>query len=143
LRSLRLSPATAPWAELSRAGWLRTVPSSGQAVTVQLLDVLTQHPARPDRLQAADWALRTASRVRAGATSLQQLAALSLTTRTTRGGDHGFAEAELLVREFGSSVATLPLLFGELAARGVLATWAIVRETGEVRWTLGVNGRST
>ncbi len=143
LRSLRLSPATAPWAELSRACWLRTVPSSGQAVTVQLLDVLTQHPARPDRLQAADWALRTASRVRAGATSLQQLAALSLATRTTRGGDHGFAEADLMAREFGSSVATLPLLFEELTARRVLATWAIARETGEVHWTLGVNGRST
>jgi hypothetical protein len=141
LRSLRLGPATASWVELSDACWLRPAPSSGQAVTVQLLDagLLTQHPARPDRLQAADWALRTASRVRTQATPLQQLAVLSLATRTANGDDRGSANADMMAREFGSPVAMLPELLEQLVTKRVLATWAIAPETGDVHWTLGAN----
>lgn len=138
LRSLRLRPTAPSWEELSRARWLRTTLSSDRAVTVQLLDagLLAQHPARPDRLQAADWALRTASRVRTDATPLQQLAALSLVARTARGNDHGFAEADLMAREFGSPVVILPLLLEQLVTKRVLATWATTPETGDVQWTL-------
>lgn len=144
LRSLRLEPAKGSWGELRQAGWLRITPSCDQAVTVQLLDagLLAQHPARPDRLQAADWALRTASLVRAGATPLQQLAFLSLATRTTHENDHGSAEADLMAREFGSPVAILPLLLEQLVTQRVLATWAITPETGDVHWTILTHGHA-
>lgn len=144
LRSLRLGSAAASWDELRHARWLRPTPSPNQAVMVQLFDagLLGQHPARPDRLQAADWALRTASHVRAGATPLQRLAALSLATRITRGNDHGSAEADLMAREFGSEVAILPLLLDQLVTKGVLATWAITPETGDLHWTMEPNGHS-
>lgn len=141
LRSLRLEPAAAAWDELRRARWLRATPYADQAVTVQLLDagLLGQHPARPDRLQAADWALRTASCVRAAATPLHQLAALSLTARITRGSDHGSAEADMMAREFGSEVAKLPLLLDQLVTKEVLTAWAITQETGDLHWTMEMN----
>lgn len=62
LRSLRLESAVSAWRELDQTGLMRTYPTTHRAEAVQLLDagLLTQHPARPDRLRAADWALRGA-----------------------------------------------------------------------------------
>ncbi|KQV93534.1 hypothetical protein ASD08_15940 [Streptomyces sp. Root369] len=141
LRGLRLAPAAASWDELRQARWLQTAPPACQGVRVQILDagLLAQHPARPDRLQAADWALRTASQVRADPTPLQQLAALSLATRITRENDHGSAEADLMAREFGSEVVILPLLLDQLVTKGLLAAWAITQETGDLHWTMETN----
>lgn len=138
LRSLRLGLAPASWDELSRARWLRPTPPSGHAVAVQLLDagLLGQHPARPDRLQAADWALRTASQVRTGATPLQRLAALSLAARIPRGSGQGSAEADLVARECGIEVALLLPLLDQLMAKGVLTTWKRTPETGDLHWMM-------
>lgn len=123
LRSLRLGTAENPWQELEESRWLRKLPVGselGKDVTrVQLLDsgLLGQYPARPDRLRAADWALRTASCFRMDSTPLPRLATLCLAARTDPGGDQGLAEPDHLVRECGLTTAALPTLFLRLTRR--------------------------
>lgn len=79
LPSLRLGASGEGWHELTQAGWLRPL-ALGSAVEVRMRDLalLAQHPARPDRLQAADWALRAACRARPRSDSLSMLVTLCL-----------------------------------------------------------------
>ncbi|WP_334591009.1 hypothetical protein [Streptomyces sp. B21-083] len=109
-------------------------------MAVQILDagLLTQHPARPDRLRAADWALRGACPAHTS-TPLLRLAALSLVVRTAPASDHGVAEAEHVARECGVPATALPSLLEQLVTAGVLLTWQAVLDTGEVSWRLGPN----
>lgn len=145
LRSLRLDSAADVWRELDEAGLLRTRPSDPRVMAVQILDagLLTQHPARPDRLRAADWALRGACSARTS-TPLLRLAALSFVVRTARGSDHGVAEMDHVARECGVPAAALPPLLEQLVAAGVLMTWQAALDagldTGEVSWRLGPKG---
>ncbi|MFD8302810.1 hypothetical protein ACFV29_10720 [Streptomyces sp. NPDC059690] len=140
VRSLRLEPATDSWRELIEAGLLRTLPPD-RAVAVQMLDaaLLTQHPARPDRMRAADWALRGTYRARTS-TPLLRLAALSLVVRTDRGSNQGVAEMDQVARECGMPAAALPPLLEQLVIAGVLATWHAARDAGELSWKLGPKG---
>ncbi|WP_326718887.1 hypothetical protein OHT59_04710 [Streptomyces sp. NBC_00243] len=142
LRSLRLESATDSWHELNEAGLLHTLPSDKRTVAVQILDagLLTQHPARPDRLRAADWAMRTVCRARVGSIPLLQLAALFLVARTTRGSDHGMAEMDQIARECGFPVTALPPLLNQLMEAGILTTWQVAPEAGDLLWRLGPNG---
>lgn len=145
LRSLRLESAADVWRELDETGLLRTCPSDPRVMAVQVLDagLLTQHPARPDRLRAADWALRGACSARTS-TPLLQLAALSFVVRTALGSDYGVAEMDHVARECGVLAAALPPLLEQLVTAGVLTTWQAAPETGldtaEVSWRLGPKG---
>ncbi|WUS78031.1 hypothetical protein OIE08_05170 [Streptomyces canus] len=141
LRSLRLGSAADSWRELHEAGLLRTRPSDHRAMKVQILEaaLLTQHPARPDRLRAADWALRGSCPARTF-TPLLRLAALSLVVRTAHTSDHGVAETEHVARECGVPAANLPSLLEQLATAGVLMSWQAALDTGEVSWRLGTKG---
>jgi len=142
LRSLRLESATDSWRELNEAGLLRTFPSDKRAVAVQILDagLLTQHPARPDRLRAADWAMRSVCRARASSIPLLQLAALFIVARTTRGSGHGMTDMDQMARECGFPAGALPPLLNQLVEVGVLTTWQVAPEAGDLSWTLGPNG---
>ncbi|MFJ6083208.1 hypothetical protein ACIQI8_17600 [Streptomyces sp. NPDC092369] len=141
LRSLRLKSAAEVWHELHDAGLLRTRHFDHRMMAVQMLDagLLTQHPARPDRLRAADWALRAACFTRASTPPLR-LAALSLVARTAATSDHGAAEAERVAR--GCGVPTIALLstLEHLVAAGVLTAWQVAPDAGEVSWRLGPRG---
>ncbi len=142
LRSLRLGTAADPLRELNAAQWLRTIsarPGSGKhVVVVQLLDsgLLGQCPARPDRLRAADWALRTASSIRNDPAPLPRLVALCLAAHTAPGEERGTAEAEHLARECGVAATMLPTLFDHLSAVGVLSGWSTGSVPGDVQWAL-------
>ncbi|MFF4754172.1 hypothetical protein ACWD5R_19130 [Streptomyces sp. NPDC002514] len=142
LRSLRLETAADAWCELHDAGLLRTLPSDERAVVVQILDagLLTQHPARPDRLRAADWAMRGLCPARTGSTPPLQLAALFTIAWTDRGTGQGTTEMDQMARECGSPIASLRPLLNQLVTAGVLTTWQAVQEAGELRWSIGPNG---
>jgi hypothetical protein len=141
LRSLRLGSAAGPWRELNESGLLHTGPSDQRAVAVQILDagLLTQHPARPDRLRAADWALRCVCPARTS-TPLLRLAALAFVVRTARTSDHGLSEIDHVARECGVRAAALPPLLEQLVTAGVLVSWQAAPDTGEVSWRLGPDG---
>jgi hypothetical protein len=141
LRSLRLGSGVGPWRELNESGLLHTGSSDQRTIAVQILDagLLTQHPARPDRLRAADWALRCVCPARTS-TPLLRLAALAFVARTARTSDQGVSEVEHVARECGVRAAALPSLLGQLVTAGVLASWQTAPETGEVSWRLGPNG---
>ncbi|MEV7031690.1 hypothetical protein AB0N99_15855 [Streptomyces sp. NPDC093272] len=143
LRSLRLEAAADAWRELRDAGLIRTLPSDGRAVVVQILDpgLLTQHPARPDRLRAADWAMRGLCPARTGSTPPLQLAALFAIAWTDRGTGQGATEMDQMARECGSPIAALPPVLNQLVTAEVLTTWQAVPEAGELRWCIGPNGR--
>ncbi|QUW85603.1 hypothetical protein SMIR_41900 (plasmid) [Streptomyces mirabilis] len=147
LRSLRLGTAKDPWRELKESRWLRTLPVGpeiGKHVKrVQLLDsgLLGQCPARPDRLRAADWALRTACRFRMDAAPLPRLATLCLAARTGPGDDQGVAEPDHLARECGLTAAALPALFLQLTTAGVVSHWNAAAMTGDLHWVLKERAR--
>lgn len=142
LRSLRLEPATDSWRELHQAQWLsRTLPASRSiagAAVVQLLDVglFTQCPARPDRLAAADWALRTACRVRTNCAPLPRLVATCLAAHTAPESAYGAAEADRLARECGVAPTELTETLGRLTTTGHIASWSMHSTSGDLRWTL-------
>ncbi|WP_030267250.1 hypothetical protein [Streptomyces violens] len=148
LRGMRLAGYAAPWHELVHAGWLRCSFSGVQGahggVAAQLLDVgvLAQSPARGDRAQAAHWALHPAP---LGATReappALQLTALVLATHTA--GQSGSAEADLLTRLCGLSLAQVEDLLDRLLHATVLAGWHRAAEAGELRWQLPGNGLET
>ncbi|MCX4703201.1 hypothetical protein [Streptomyces sp. NBC_01373] len=142
LRGLRLGSATDSWRELNEAGILRTLPSDKRAVAVQILDagLFDQHPARPDRLRVADWAMRSVCRARANSIPLLQLAALFLIARTARGSDHGATEVDQMARECGFPVAALRPLLNQLVAAGILTSWQVTPEAGELLWRLEPDG---
>ncbi|MGK3939765.1 hypothetical protein ABK046_15140 [Streptomyces caeruleatus] len=141
LRSLRLESATDSCRELIEAGLLRPV-SSDRVVVLQMLDpgLLTQHPARPDRLRAADWALRSACLARTSPAPLLRLAALSIVVRTSCGSDQGVAETEQLARECGVHGAALSSLLEQLVTAEILTAWQTVSDTGELTWKMGPKG---
>lgn len=138
LRSLRLGAAPQGWDELLQAGWLLRLPPKGPALEVQLLDttLLTQHPARPDRLRAADWALRTACRPRDGLAPLPLLATLCLAAHSAPGEDNGTAKAELLARECGTSLRGLTVTLDHLTTKQVLRSWHTGATPEDLCWTL-------
>lgn len=145
LRGLRLSRDPLPWVELEQARWLRrtpTVPGSGDGVVVaQILDgaLFAQRPARPDRRQAADWALRTArdGGVHAGDPSLQ-LAALCLAAHADRPSGRGCAELDRIARECGLVSAALPSVLDRLTTS--LASWDVALVSGDLCWELLAEG---
>ncbi len=152
LRSLRLGSVSAPWRELERARWLRASlplpPCAGPVVAAQLLDagLYTQHPARPDRLNAADWALRTASRARAGSAPLPRLAAVCLACYTAPENRHASAELDRLAHECGLTGTAFTGALGQLAGSGFLSSWNLASASGDLEWTLAGSlghGRST
>jgi hypothetical protein len=103
LRSLRIGPAPDPWRELEQSRWLRRTPlpshEGNRVVRAQLFDagLLAQCPARPDRLNAADWALRAACRARTGRAPLPQLVATCLAAHQVGSQSNAeVAEAERL-----------------------------------------------
>src|SRR3954465_9778569 len=74
LRSLGIDAAEA-CSELGQTRWLNRVDGPGTGgIAAQLRDsaLLAQPPARPDRRQAADWALRRGSPVRMGVAEPRQ-----------------------------------------------------------------------
>lgn len=142
LRSLRLGDAMDPWLELSHAGWLRVVPhdplTDPRMRVVQLLDMdwFSQHPARPDRLRAADWALRLTSCIGADSKPSPRLVALCLATHSARGSAQGTAEVEQLARECGLPGPTFIAVVESLATKGVLNSWSLGQTSEDLRWTL-------
>lgn len=90
LRGLRLNTVQDPWRELEHARWLRIIPATAaNEVAAELLDatLLGQAPARPDRIRAADWALRASSPSTAGTTGpLPQLASAYLAANADPAG---------------------------------------------------------
>ncbi|MFD3840255.1 hypothetical protein ACFWWC_28980 [Streptomyces sp. NPDC058642] len=139
LRSLRLEPAAKPWRELENALWLRTTPPiAGNEIAAELLDVtlLGQTPARPDRRQAADWALRAGSPSTAGTIGpLPQLGSVYLTSHTPQDSASGLAEIDQMARACGTPSTELPSTLEQLAATGLLASWR-VWDSGDLQWTL-------
>lgn len=148
LRSLRLAPATDSWRELHQARWLQTtLPASRSntgTVAAQLLDVglLTQCPARPDRLDAADWALRAACRVRTSCGPLPRLVTLCLTAHAAPDGNDGTAELERLARECGLATPEFTDALDQLMVTGGIDSWKVHSLSGDLHWTLtGHRGR--
>ncbi|KAA0930581.1 hypothetical protein FGF04_29000 [Streptomyces apricus] len=142
LRSLRLGAASDSWLELAQARWLRalphTPPTDRRMMVVQLLDrgLLSQHPARPDRLRAADWALRLTCSIRADFTPSPRLVTLCLAAHSAPGSTHGTAEVEQLARECGLSVITFISAMESLAMKEVVSSWDTGRNLEDLHWAL-------
>ncbi|MGC5040035.1 hypothetical protein ACPXCS_32230 [Streptomyces sp. DT190] len=140
LRSLRLDTPD-PWHELEHARWLRIRPATAaNEAGADLLDaaLLSQAPARPDRTQAADWALRVASPSTSGATAgpLLQLASLYLAAHTDPKTGTGLTGLDQMARACGIQPADLPNTLDRLSVTGLLKSWQTCREWGDLYWTL-------
>lgn len=140
LRSLRLNALPDPWRELEHARWLRIIPATAaNEVVAELLDaaLLGQAPARPDRMRAADWALRAGSSPTAGATGpLPQLASAYLAAHADPQTGSGLSELDQMARACGVPLAQLPTLLDQLAATGLLTLWQACPDSGDLHWTL-------
>lgn len=138
LRSLRLGDLMDPWQELTQAQWLRTVPTVPHVAAIQLLDggLFTQGPARPDRLRAADWALRRACCIRTGTAALPRLVALCLAAHSASADVQGMAEAEHVARECGIPCSSLRTILDHLVDKGFLRSWEVGEEFDDLCWTL-------
>lgn len=138
LRSLRLGNATDPFHELAQARWLRTVPTVPHVVAVQLLDpgLFTHHPARPDRLRAADWALRRACCIRTDSAPLPRLVALCLAARCAPGDVQGTAEPEQVARECGIPPSSLLAVLDQLIGEEILRSWSAGQPFDDLCWML-------
>lgn len=142
LRSLRLGAAMDPRRELSHAGWLHVAPhhplTDPRLRVVQLLDMdsFSQHPARPDRLRAADWALRLTSCIRADSKPSPRLVALCLAAHSARGSTQGTAEVEQLARECGLAGPTFIGVVESLTKKEVLSSWSVSQTSEDLHWTL-------
>ncbi|MGW6543370.1 hypothetical protein ACWGBH_11045 [Streptomyces massasporeus] len=127
LRSLRLNAVQEPWCELEHARWLRSIPAPAAIeVVAELLDatLLGQAPARPDRMRAADCALRVSSSSTARASGpLPQLASAYLAAHVGPQAGSGLSEIDQMARACGVPLAELPALLDQLAATGLLGTW--------------------
>ncbi|MEU0248259.1 hypothetical protein ABZ192_28815 [Streptomyces sp. NPDC006235] len=147
LRSLRLDTPDL-WRELEHARWLRIGPASAaNEVEAELLDaaLLSQAPARPDRTQAADWALRVASSSTAGTAAgpLLQLACLYLTAHADPDSGTGLTGLDQMARACGAQPADVPDALDQLAGTGFLQSWQTCREWGDLYWTLtGLEGKT-
>ncbi|MFJ3339135.1 hypothetical protein [Streptomyces sp. NPDC086766] len=137
LRSLRLNTTPDPWHELEYARWLRPLPeNAANEIAVALLDaaLLGQAPARPDRMQAADWALRASP---AGATgTVPQLAHLYLAAHTDPQAGSGLCELQQMTRACGISPAVLSGTLDQLASTGLLKSWQFCPASEDLRWIL-------
>ena len=98
--------------------------------------LLAQHPARPDRLQAADWALRTACRAHPGSGSLPMLVTLCLASHCPPGDNSGTADAEQLRRECGIPLHGIHATLDHLKRTRVLRYWGAGQTPDDLRWTL-------
>lgn len=143
LRSLRLADGPAPWRELEHARWLRTTSPAANAVVAELLDatLLSQAPARPDRLQAADWALRVGHRARAGAIgSLPHLASVYLAAHSVPETGHGLCEFDRMTHDCAIDHAVLPDVLDQLAGAGLFASWQVCPDSGDLHWNMRPRG---
>lgn len=142
LRSLRLNAVQDPWRELEHARWLRIIPATAaNEVVAELLDAtpLGQTPARPDRMRAADWALRASSFSTAGTTGpLPQLASAYLTVNAEPQAGSGLSGLDQTARVCGLPLAQLPTLLDQLAATGLLRSWQACPHSGDLHWTLAL-----
>ncbi|WP_432199034.1 hypothetical protein [Streptomyces sp. bgisy027] len=140
LRSLRLNAVQGPWRELEHARWLRIISATVANETVaELLDaaLLGQAPARPDRMRAADWALRASSSSTTGTTGpLPQLASTYLAAHADPHADSGLGELDQMARACGLPPAELPTLLDRLAATGLLRSWHACPDSGDLHWVL-------
>ena len=141
LRSMRLAHDPTYWRELEHHRWLHLGPQGtgcphDEAPTAQLVDALSQTPGSPDRLRAADWALR--------AISVPPLKALPASTRLTAlalEAHHSPAhartgvEADRLSRACGTTAAELGPLLDHLIEAGTISAWACDPHTEELHWT--------
>ncbi|MFF0086626.1 hypothetical protein ACFYR1_44145 [Streptomyces canus] len=144
LRSLRIDSAAA-CRELERARWLSVVASPGtEGLALQLRDVtlLTQAPARPDRRRAADWALRRGSLARTRVTeSRLQLLGVYLVAYSDPDSGAGLREYDRVVHDCGMLDHGLSRALHDLADNGVLKTWQICPDSGDLHWTLSPGQR--
>ncbi|MFB7738479.1 hypothetical protein ACFC08_29665 [Streptomyces sp. NPDC056112] len=137
LRSLRLDATPGLWHELDHARWLRPLPeSTANKIVVALLDatLLGQAPARPDRMHAADWALRASA---AGAIGpAPRLAYLYLAAHTDSEAGNGLCELGQMARACGISPAALSGTLGQLASTGLLKSWQVCPDSEDLHWIL-------
>ncbi|MFF6881442.1 hypothetical protein ACFY9S_40055 [Streptomyces sp. NPDC012474] len=144
LRSLRLNAVQDPWRELEHARWLRIIPgNAANEVVVELLDaaLLGQAPARPDRMRAADWALRVSSSSTAKVIGpLPQLASAYLAAHADPQEGSGLGEFDQMARACGVPLVELPTLLDQLAATGLLRSWQACPDSGDLHWTLAYRG---
>lgn len=139
LRSLRLNAVQDPWRELEHARWLRIIPgNAANEVAAELLDaaLLGQAPARPDRMRAADWALRASSSTARAIGPLPQLASTYLAAHADPQAGSGLSELDQIARACGVPPAELPPLLDQLAATGLLRSWQACPDSGDLHWTL-------
>jgi hypothetical protein len=140
LRSLRIDTPDL-WRELEHARWLRMSPASAaNEVGAELLDaaLLSQAPARPDRTQAADWALRVASpsTSRSTAGPLLQLASLYLTAHADPDTGTGLTGLDQTAHACGTQPADLPNVLDQLVGTGLLRSWQTCRDWEDLYWSL-------
>ncbi|MFE7029111.1 hypothetical protein ACFU9Y_02295 [Streptomyces sp. NPDC057621] len=140
LRGLRLD-SPLPWLELEQARWLRSDPRNApNKIIAELLDppLLYQAPARRDRMQAADWALRVTSSTLAQrkAGPLLQLATLYLTAHADRGTGVGQADFNQMARACGARGAQLSDLLERLVVMGLLESWRVCHDGEDLIWNL-------
>ncbi|WP_089102864.1 hypothetical protein [Streptomyces hyaluromycini] len=137
LRSLRLnSPGS--WRELERAHWLRITPGHAGVVVAELLDatLFSQAPARPDRMQAADWALRAGSPSAAGGIGpLPQLATVYLASHADPETGCGLNDLDQMARACGAHPTELPDTLDRLARAGLVRSWQVCPDSGDLQWT--------
>ncbi|WP_406373910.1 hypothetical protein OH781_40845 [Streptomyces sp. NBC_01550] len=142
LRGMRLARTLVPWDELEDARWLRRLPhptkqTGHRTAAAQLLDatVLTQEPARHDRHQAADWALRAASRPRLRALpAADRLTALVLTAHHSPDAGRTSMEAEHLTRTCRLDQNTLTATLDRLVTANIIRAWMLEPVTEDVSW---------
>jgi hypothetical protein len=140
LRSLRLNAVQDPWRELEHARWLRIIPATAaNEVVAELLDatLLGQAPARPDRRQAADWALRADSSPAARVSGpLPRLASVYLAAHTDPDSGTGLSEFDQMGRACGLQPPQLPSALDQLMATGLLEAWRVCPDSGDLQWTV-------
>ncbi|TQE15108.1 hypothetical protein Sipo8835_46600 [Streptomyces ipomoeae] len=126
--------------ELERARWLSITPTNAaNEIAAELLDaaLLGQAAARPDRMHAADWALRASSPPTTGtAGALLQLASLYLTAHTAPETGDGLSELDQMARACGIQPAELPDALDQLAMTGLLSSWTVYPDSGDLHWVL-------
>ncbi|MFH8342934.1 hypothetical protein [Streptomyces sp. AM6-12] len=144
LRSLGIDAAEV-CRELERAQWLSMVDDPrAEGITAQLRDpaLLAQPPARPDRRQAADWALRRGSPARTGvAEPRQRLLGVYVTAHSDPCSGEGLRECDQVQRDCGVPGQELASMMTCLTDRGVLEAWRICPHSGDVHWTLAPGQR--
>jgi hypothetical protein len=136
LRGLRLSTPH-PWWELEKARWLRTLPGRPGEVTAELLDsaLLGQHPSRPDRHHAADWALRAGRAARAaGEDPHGQLLSIYISALSDPATGQGQGEIDRMRRECALEGHDVLTALDRLVTIGSFAWWRACPDTGDVHW---------